>query len=185
MHPMTLLFKKWSEIMIKLNSRDGIFRSVISIQTLLLLIGYFAMFGSANADSISDHRVSMTIQSQMLSEVFRKLSSETGFEIIYNESIGNPRISVHIENATIEKALQRILIHSNYTIIYNENKTIQVDIYAGGQPDNRRLSGNSFVRKALRQPLEQSTHEQTTSSQTPVSLFGEKIIHGMGDIEEE
>lgn len=115
------------------------------LQTVIALAGILALGGVGRADSISNHRISMTLRNQSMTDVFQKLSNVSGFEIVYNDALKNQRVTVHLENVTIENALHKILLHLNHTIVYEENKTIQIEVYGGGIPGSGS-SGTSVAR---------------------------------------
>lgn len=141
------------------------------IIALLITVGICCLCLNAYADSISSRHYSITMQNQALSDVFQRLSNESGFQILYNDALGTQRINLNLKSVTLESALQKILARQNHTIVYDRKGTIQINVYGAGTPERVR-SAKPVNRKQPRL----KTHATRRSSKHPGLKLSKKLL---------
>lgn len=89
----------------------------------------------------SDAGISIQAENETLTNVLKKISQASGYEIEFDQAWGDHPININFSNETLEDALSRVLTNLNHALIWNDSEK-KISIFINGSVSARR-SGSS------------------------------------------
>jgi hypothetical protein len=118
----------------------------LSLHKITLIFLFLALTSTMlwnNSAALESDKISIEVSEVPLKEVFRKITSDTGYEIKINEKLAEIPLTIKLENITLESGLKRIMnslqLENNAIITDEKKKIIEILTF---YPDPAQLSEN-------------------------------------------
>jgi hypothetical protein len=111
-----------------LNFRKILFPTFVLIFSLLCFLSSIVQ-QAIGAESQDEPLISLSFNNQPLSDVLKKITSDTGYRFKLNGEWSNYPVNTSFKNTSLNRALKIILQGLNHVIIYESNKSVKIVVY--------------------------------------------------------
>jgi len=171
-------YRQWFMVVLKTRGSGTV------ILILLIFLGFPAtwVFGADSDQSAMG--ISVNAENETLTNVLKKISQISGYEIEFEQEWGNYPVNVQFENEPLEDALSRVLANLNHALIWNDTEK-KISVFINGEVSSKRskspssVSGSSSVSRGseVRKRIPRPGGDE---GDLPVSVSGQKTRFGQG-----